>query len=152
MNKTVPVVFVTVVMLSMMLITGCQTNNNVNANRSTNSNSRSGDWDLSREDFEKAKDRFEKEARELGRKVGNGSDDLWLWTKTRSALAYTEDLRDSTINVDVDNNVITLSGTVANDAQKAKAEEIARSIEGVKSVTSNLQVSQGGDSANRNAR
>lgn len=152
MNKTMSIVSVAVIIFSAMLIAGCQTNNNVNANRSANNNSRSGDWNLSREDFEKTKDRFEKEARELGRKVGNGSDDLWLWTKTRSALAYTEDLRDSTINVDVDNNIVTLSGTVANDAQKAKAEEIARSIEGVKSVTSNLQVSQGADSANRNAR
>jgi len=50
----------------------------------------------------------------------------------RAVLATTEDLRDSTINVDVDNAVVTLSGTVANAAQKSKAEQVARGVTGPK--------------------
>lgn len=153
MNKRGLLVFAIGIVFATVLIAGCARSDNANgnANRTANSNSRD-DRNLSREDFEKAKDRFVKEARDLGRTVGTGADDLWIWTKTRSALAYADDLRDSTINVDVENNVVTLSGTVANDAQKNSAAEIARSIERVTNVVNNLQVSQGAASANRNGR
>lgn len=153
MNKRGLLVFAVGILLATVFTAGCERSDNANgnANRTANSNSRD-DRNLSREDFEKAKDRFVKEARDLGRTVGTGADDLWIWTKTRSALATADDLRDSTINVDVENNVVTLSGTVANDAQKARAAEIARSIERVTNVTNNLQVSQGATSANKNVR
>jgi len=55
-----------------------------------------------------------------------------------------DDLRDSTINVDVENEVVTLSGTVANAAQKRKAEEVARGIEGTKTVRSQMTISATG--------
>ena len=55
-----------------------------------------------------------------------------------------DDLRDSTINVDVENEVVTLSGTVANAAQKRKAQEVARGIEGTKNVRSQLTISATG--------
>jgi hypothetical protein len=137
------------VVITLMLVVGCESARNDNANRSSASN---GNANISRGDFEKQKERFEKEARELGRKIGSGADDLWIWTKTRSALAYTEDLRDSTIDVDVENNVVTLSGTVPTEAQKAKAEQIARSIEGVANVKNEIRISPGGSNANNNAR
>src|SRR5918996_1782247 len=89
---------------------------------------------ITREEYEKNKDRYAEEAKRLGRKIGAGANDGWLWTKTRAALANENDLRESTINVDVDNEVVTLSGSVSNDGQRAKAEKVARSIEGVKNV------------------
>src|SRR3712207_8288476 len=55
---------------------------------------------------------------------------LPIWVKTRSALMTTNDLRESTINVDVVNDVVTLKGSVANAAQKTKAEQVAKGIEG----------------------
>ena len=55
-----------------------------------------------------------------------------------------DDLRDSTINVDVENEVVTLSGTVANAAQKRKAQQVARGIEGTKNVRSQLTISATG--------
>jgi len=55
-------------------------------------------------------------------------------------LATSDDLSDSTINVDVDNAVVTLSGTVATQAQKTKAAQVAKGVEGVKSVRNNLTV------------
>ena len=121
-------------------------NATVNANTNANVNSNTGvginiNANISREDFERNKERFEREAREAGRKIGSGADDAWLWTKTRAALAYAEDLRDVTVNVDVENNVVTLTGSVGTAAQKSKAEQVARSVEGVKEVRNQLAVS-----------
>jgi len=108
--------------------------NTANANRPLNAN-------VTREEYEKDRGYYEQEARRLGRKVGQGANDLWIWTKTRAVLGATDELRDTTIDVDVENEVVTLSGNVPNAAQKTKAEQVAKSIEGVKSVVNNLNVS-----------
>lgn len=100
---------------------------------------------ISRAEFDKDKDRYVKEAKDAGSTIGSGLNDGWLWTKTKSALATSNDLRDSTINVDVANDVVTLRGTVATAAQKTQAETVAKGIEGVKSVKNDLKV-QAGDS------
>jgi hyperosmotically inducible protein len=122
--------------------------NTANANANTNANTKKTP---TKEDVEKNKESYEKEAKGAGRKVGSGVNDMWLWVKARFDLAAADDLRDSTINVDVDNAVVTLTGTVANAAQKTKAETIAKSVEGVKSVKNELKVSAGGGNANANA-
>jgi hyperosmotically inducible protein len=114
---------------------------NANANINTNANRRTVNANISREEYEKGKESFAEEAKRLGRTIGTGANDGWLWTKTRAVLATTDDLRDSTINVDVDNAVVTLSGTVATQAQKTKAAQVAKGVEGVKSVKNNLVVS-----------
>lgn len=116
-------------------------NVNANANTNANSNRRIVNANISREEYEREKESFAEEARGLGRTIGTGANDGWIWTKTRAVLATTDDLRDSTINVDVDNAVVTLSGTVATQAQKAKATQVARGIDGVRNVRNNLTVS-----------
>ena len=122
------------------------TNANANANRAANANvavasaTPSPRRGLTREEYERDKDRYSREAKEAGRSIGSGLNDGWLWVKTRFDLAAADDLRDSTINVDVNNDVVTLSGTVANAAQKARAEAVAKSVEGVKSVKNMLKV------------
>jgi hypothetical protein len=123
------------------------TNANANANTNTNAN-RDTSRAPTKEEYERDRDRYEREARESGRKVGTGLNDGWLWVKTRFDLAAADDLRESTVNVDVDNAVVTLSGTVATPAQKTKAEQVAKAVEGVKSVKNMLKV---GTSANTNA-
>lgn len=110
--------------------------NNVTGTGTINFNS-----NISRADYDKDKDKYESAAKSAGATIGTGADDLWLWTKTRSALATTDDLRDSTINVDVDNGVITLKGTVATKAQLDSAVKVANGIEGKKSVKNELKVS-----------
>lgn len=97
---------------------------------------------ISREEFERDSGYYEVEARRLRRAVGPAADDLWLWWKTRSALAAADDVRDLTINVDVENNVATLSGTVRNDGQKRRAEQMARGVKGIRDVKNNLTVGQ----------
>lgn len=124
-----------------------------NANRAANVNATvtpTPRRQLTREDYDRDKDRYQREAKESGRTIGSGLNDGWLWVKTRFDLAAEDDLRDSTINVDVENDVVTLSGTVATAEQKARAEQVAKAVEGVKSVRNQLKVSASGDT-NRNS-
>lgn len=137
------------------LAIGCQTANNntnansnttavnanANANTSANANAnRSLNANMSRAEYERDKDSWADEARRLGRTIGTGVNDGWLWTKTRALLASENDLRDTTINVDVENGVITLSGSVATNEQKTTAGRIAQGVDGVASVRNNLAV------------
>lgn len=108
-------------------------NNNTNVNTATNK-------ELTRADFDRDKAKYEAEAKEEKSTIGTGANDLWIWTKTRAALATTDDLRDSTVNVDVSNAVVTLRGSVGTAAQKDSAGKVAKGIEGVTSVTNNLKV------------
>ena len=91
---------------------------------------------------------YRAEAKNAGSTIGSGLEDGWIHFKVRGALALVDDLRDSTINVDVDNNVVTLRGSVANAAQKAKAEAEAKKIDGVKSVTNKLEIKPAGSNTN----
>jgi hyperosmotically inducible periplasmic protein len=69
-------------------------------------------------------------------------------TETRSDTAITaelkgkitdDDLLDHTdISVDTNNGVVALTGTIATDAQKARAEELAKNTTGVVSVNNQL--------------
>ena len=111
-------------------------NSNISTNVNTNSNR-----ELTRADFDRDKAKYEAEAKEEKSTIGTGANDLWLWTKTRAALASVDELRDSTINVDVSNAVVTLRGSVGSAAQKAAAEKAAKDIEGVTSVKNSLTVS-----------
>jgi BON domain-containing protein len=146
-------------------LSACSENANYNANTGANANANTAVANTNanantntrlaptREEYEKNKAKFAEEAKNLGRKIGAGLDDGWLWTKTRFDLAAADDLRDSTINVDVENDIVTLSGTVANAEQRTRAETIAKAVAGVKGVKNLLKVSTGTDSnaANTNA-
>jgi len=106
-------------------------NANTNTNRWSNTNITREQYDKSRADYERDKG---------SSTIGSGVNDSWLWFKARAALLTTDDLRESTINVDVVNDVVTLKGTVETAAQKAKAEQVAKDIDGVKSVKNELKV------------
>lgn len=149
-----------------VLLPGCDNtaNQNATANRNANANANAtatatatpvantnSNRAPTRAEYEANKERYNREAKESGRKVGTGANDTWLWIKTRFDLAAADDLRDSTINVDVDNDIVTLSGTVASAAQKTKAEAVAKAVEGVKSVRNQLKVQSGNANANANA-
>jgi hyperosmotically inducible protein len=120
-------------------------NTNVNANRNTKRA-------LTREEYEKNRETYAKEAKGSGRTIGTGLNDGWLWTKTRFDLATADDLRDSTINVDVSNAIVTLSGSVATAVQKTKAEAVAKAVEGVKGVKNMLTVAAGTTNTNTNQK
>jgi osmotically-inducible protein OsmY len=157
--------FIAVAALAV-LFAGCDNtaNQNATANRNANANANANATATAtpvantntnraptRAEYEANKERYNREAKQSGRKVGTGTNDTWLWIKTRWDLAAADDLRDSTINVDVDNDVVTLSGTVASAAQKTRAEAVAKSVEGVKSVRNELKVQASTTNANANA-
>lgn len=85
-------------------------------------------------------DKTRREIEQTGSKIGEGANDAWLWVKTRAALATKDDLRESTINVDVENDIVTLKGTVTAAAQKIIAEQTVKEIEGVKAIKNMLKV------------
>ena len=154
--------FITVAALAVLLPSCDNTANTNTANRNANINANAtatatpvvtntnSNRAPTRAETEANKERYNREAKESGRKVGTGTNDTWLWVKTRWDLAAADDLRDSTINVDVDNDIVTLSGTVASAAQKTRAEAVAKSVEGVKSVRNQLKVEAGNTNANAN--
>ena len=109
----------------------------VNATATPASNS-SSNSNVTREEYDKNRANYEKD--KGSSTIGQGANDSWLWFKTRTALLTTADLRESTINVDAVNDVITLKGSVASAAQKTKAEQVAKDIDGVKSVKNELKV------------
>ncbi len=107
-------------------------NTNTTTNRWTNTNS------VTREQYDRERAEYERDRGSST--IGTGANDSWLWFKTRAALMTTDDLRESTINVDVENAVITLKGSVATAAQKTKAEQVASGIEGKSKVVNQLTV------------
>ena len=112
---------------------------NANANRPANVNRWSNvNANITREEYDK--NRAEYEADKGSSTIGQGVNDSWIWFKTRASMLVTLDLRQSTINVDVTNDVVTLKGTVETPAQKVKAEQVAKGIEGVKAVKNELKV------------
>jgi osmotically-inducible protein OsmY len=121
-----------------------------NANVNANANSNATNWNMSRDEYNKNANGYRAEAKNKGETIGEDIEDGWIHFKVRAALAAVNDLRDSTINVDVNNKVVTLRGTVPGADQKKKAEEAAKKVEGVKSVTDKLEV-KADTSANANA-
>jgi hyperosmotically inducible protein len=133
-------------------------NANANANRAANANANATatpananangnarNWNMSRDDYNKNENNYRGEAKNAGESIGSGLQDGWIHFKVRGALALVDDLRDSTINVDVDNNVVTLRGSVANAAHKAAAEKAAK-VDGVTRVNNKLEVKADGSS------
>lgn len=68
------------------------------------------------------------------------ASDTWIGTKTKIALLTADDVSGTAIDVDVRNSMITLTGKVHSEAEKAKAEQVAKSIEGVAGVKNMLQI------------
>ncbi len=66
--------------------------------------------------------------------------DSWVTMKTKVSLMTTEGVSTSNLNVDTVNGVVTLHGMVSSEAQKEKAGDVARRIDGVKQVKNLLQV------------
>ncbi|HEX6852457.1 MAG TPA: BON domain-containing protein [Candidatus Polarisedimenticolaceae bacterium] len=69
--------------------------------------------------------------------------DPWITTKTKLALYTAEDVSGTSINVDTFNGRVTLHGKVETAAERTRAEEIAKRIEGVLGVRNLVQVVPG---------
>ena len=70
----------------------------------------------------------------------SGPEDATITTNVKAKLVADPTVSGTAINVDTKDGVVTLTGTVDNDAARTKAETIAKGVEGVKSVKTNLTV------------
>ena len=66
--------------------------------------------------------------------------DAWLTTKAKIALLTTDGVSATAVNVDTVDGRMTIHGKVATAAEKAKAEQTVRQLDGVTDVKNLLQV------------
>ena len=88
------------------------------------------------ETAEMSKDSAEPQKRSVGAVV----DDSVITTKAKAAIFNTPNLKTLDIGVQTRQGEVALTGTVASEADKIKAEEVVRNVGGVSSVTNSLQV------------
>jgi hyperosmotically inducible protein len=69
-------------------------------------------------------------------------DDSVITTKAKSALLADTTVKGSEIHVETNKGIVTLSGAVDNERQRARAASIVRGIDGVKSVENKMTVKQ----------
>lgn len=72
--------------------------------------------------------------------VGTGGEDFFLLSQVRGALGTDKDLINSVI-VEIKAGNATLTGKVADDAQKKRAEQLVRGVKGIVGVKNDLRVS-----------
>jgi hyperosmotically inducible protein len=80
------------------------------------------------------------EAKQAPAKTGNAFTDSWITMKVHSQFIPEDALEGSDIDVDTNNGVVTLKGTVLTAAGRDRAVAIAKATDGVKSVTSQLRI------------
>jgi hyperosmotically inducible protein len=73
-------------------------------------------------------------------KTGEVITDAWITSRVHSKFLGEDLLKDSDINVDTNNHVVTLRGTVMSPAAKARAVAEAKEVEGVHNVVDRLTV------------
>jgi hyperosmotically inducible periplasmic protein len=77
---------------------------------------------------------------EYKRSSGEYLDDQTLTARVKSALFADPNVSGFQVNVDAYKGVVSLSGFVDTAAQKARAEDVARQVNGVRQVQNNLSV------------
>ena len=86
------------------------------------------------------------DAKNAAADTGNAIKDSWITLKVHSQFVPEDALKDSDIDVDTNNGVVMLNGTVASEAGRAKAIAIAKATDGVKNVMDHLRVAVPADS------
>jgi hyperosmotically inducible protein len=96
---------------------------------------------------EKTKEATEKAAKKTAEKTkdvagttGEVVTDAWITTKINADFVNEDTLKGSDINVDTKDHIVTLKGTVASAAGKARAEQIAKTTKGVTRVVNTLTI------------
>ncbi len=79
--------------------------------------------------------------KEVASDTGEAITDAWITTKVKTQFIGEDALKGSDINVDTNDHVVTLKGTVASEAGRARAVAIAKATKGVTRVVDNLTIS-----------
>jgi osmotically-inducible protein OsmY len=77
-----------------------------------------------------------------GKTVGETIDDATVTARVKTMLLNDPDVGGLAIDVDTFKGVVTLSGAVKTAAERDKAVELARRVNGVSDVKSTLQIQQ----------
>jgi len=95
----------------------------------------------------KTKDGVVKGAKVVGNKTKDGVSksgeimtDGWITSRVSARFVNEDTLKDSNINVDTNDHIVTLKGTVLTSAGRARAGVVARQTEGVRRVVNNLTI------------
>jgi len=72
--------------------------------------------------------------------TGEFVDDTVITTKVKAAIFDEPSLKSTEINVETFKGVVQLSGFVSSEANKDKAVELARGVNGVKSVKDDMRL------------
>ena len=75
-----------------------------------------------------------------GKTVGENIDDAGITAKVKAKLAGEKISTVTRIDVDTNQGVVALKGTVSSEAMRVRAAEIAREVKGVRDVVNNLRV------------
>jgi osmotically-inducible protein OsmY len=75
-----------------------------------------------------------------GTKTGNAVDDTVITTKVKSAFVGDQQVSAMNIGVETNHGVVTLTGKAKDRSEAAKAAELARNVQGVRSVQNNITV------------
>ena len=73
-------------------------------------------------------------------KTGEVITDAWITTKLKADFVNEDTLKGSDINVDTNNHVVTLKGTVKTTAGRDRAVQIAKTTDGVSRVVNQLVI------------
>jgi hyperosmotically inducible periplasmic protein len=87
----------------------------------------------------------EKEARKLAREAKMAVSDSWLTAKTKIELFADERIKFRQISVETVNGTVRLRGTMDSEEARAAAISVARRVDGVRRVRSDLQVVRPGE-------
>jgi hyperosmotically inducible protein len=79
--------------------------------------------------------------REVVSATGEAITDSWITTKLKAKFSDEKLLKGSSIKVETANRTVTLKGTVASEAAKARAASVAMGTEGVERVDNQLVAS-----------
>lgn len=106
-----------------------------------------GAGDTVKDGASKTKNAVVKSAKVVGNKTKDGVSktgeimtDGWITSRVNARFVNEDTLKGSHINVDTNDHIVTLSGTVVTSLGFAKAGVIARQTEGVQRVVNNLKV------------
>ncbi len=75
-----------------------------------------------------------------GKTAGQTVDDATITTSVQGKLTGDKASNYTRIDVDTERGVVTLNGVVQTPEEKARAEYLARKVEGVTKVNNNLQI------------
>ena len=75
-----------------------------------------------------------------GRTLGENIDDAGITTTVKAKLAAEKIATLTRIDVDTNQGVVALNGTVQSESMKVRAEQIARQVKGVRDVVNNLRI------------